>query len=84
MLAGVGAAVAIAEHTVPGTPRFIGSDVHGTTLQQNVVQHIFRPSVTPWWLYAFAVVVGLLGLAIAVWIYRGDDARIAGGSLSPG
>lgn len=31
--------------------------------------------VTPWWAYALAVVVGLIGLALAAWIYPGGHLR---------
>ena len=86
VVCGVGVAVKIAEYTVRGNPRFI---VVSPARASRVLHHIRLDVsawywVTPWWAYALAVVVGLLGLAIAVWIYAGDNAHIGGGSLSPG
>lgn len=71
MLGGVAAAVAIAQYTVRGNPRFIAVSPAKAPL---AVRQIRLDAsawywVTPWWAYALAVVVGLLGLGIALWIH---------------
>ena len=72
VLYGVGVAVHIAQYKVPVMGVAPG---HGEP---------YRPLGywTPWGAYALAVAVGLLGLALAVWIYPGGQARRSRQSLA--
>lgn len=69
----VRAAFIIADYTVRGSLRLVraGNKAGGAAPWPDY----FWNWVTPWWAYVLAVVVGLLGLGLAVLIYPGGRAR---------
>jgi hypothetical protein len=68
----VRAAIIIAGYTVRGDLRVSAS---GTAGGNYAWPASWWNWVTPWWAYAVAVVVGLLGLGLAVLIYPSGHAR---------